>query len=55
MKLIIMGPPGSGKGTVSERLGKNLELLHVSPGELLREEVAKGTTIGKEIERFIES
>lgn len=55
MKLIIMGPPGSGKGTVSERLEKEFNLLHVSPGELLREEVAKGTTIGKEIKRFIES
>ena len=55
MKIIIMGPPGSGKGTVSEKLEKDLGLLHVSPGELLREEVTKGTTIGQEIKRFIES
>lgn len=55
MKLIIMGPPGSGKGTVSERLEKDYGLAHVSPGELLREEVNKGTTIGKEIKKYIEA
>ncbi|MBI2662019.1 nucleoside monophosphate kinase [Candidatus Woesearchaeota archaeon] len=55
MKLIIMGPPGSGKGTVSERLEKEYGWLHVSPGELLREEVVKGTRIGKEIKSYIES
>jgi len=50
-----MGPPGSGKGTVSEKLVKYYNLIHVSPGELLREEVAKGTTIGKDIKNYIES
>lgn len=55
MKIIIMGPPGSGKGTVSERLVKDYGLTHVSPGELLREEVSKGTTIGKDIQKYIES
>jgi adenylate kinase len=54
MKMILLGPPGSGKGTVSERLVKDFNLLHVSAGELLREEVQKGTTIGKEIKKFIE-
>ena len=49
MKLILMGPPGSGKGTMSERLEKDYNLPHISAGELLREEVAKGTTIGKDI------
>lgn len=54
MKLILLGPPGSGKGTVSERLEKDFKLLHVSAGELLREEVRKETTIGKEIKKYIE-
>ena len=43
MKLIILGPPGSGKGTVSERLEQEFGFLHVSAGELLRKEAAKKT------------
>ena len=49
-----MGPPGAGKGTVSECLVKEFHFLHVSPGELLREEIRKGTTIGKEIQKYTE-
>ena len=55
MKIILLGPPGSGKGTVSEKLVKDFSLKHVSPGVLLREEVAKETTIGKDIKQIIES
>ena len=55
MKIILLGPPGSGKGTVSEKLVKDFSLKHVSPGVLLREEVAKETTIGKDIKKIIES
>lgn len=54
MKIIILGPPGSGKGTVAEKLEKNLKFLHVSAGELLREEVAKGTSIGKEVKKYLD-
>ncbi|MBU1112198.1 MAG: nucleoside monophosphate kinase [Nanoarchaeota archaeon] len=55
MKIIMLGPPGSGKGTVSEKLEKDFNLFHLSPGELLREEVKKGTTIGKDIKKYIEN
>ncbi len=54
MKLIILGPPGSGKGTIAEKLEKEFKLKHISAGELLREEVQKGTTIGKDIKNIIE-
>ena len=54
MKIILLGPPGSGKGTVSKRLEKDFNLTHISAGKLLREEVSKGTTIGKNIKEFIE-
>jgi len=54
MKLILLGAPGSGKGTISEVLRDKLHLFHISPGELLREEVRKETTIGKEIAKYIE-
>ncbi|MEK6937930.1 MAG: nucleoside monophosphate kinase [Nanoarchaeota archaeon] len=54
MRLILLGAPGSGKGTISEVLVDKLHLFHISPGELLREEVRKQTTIGKEIAKYIE-
>ncbi len=54
MKIILLGPPGSGKGTVSDSLVKDYKLFHISAGELLREEVQKGTTIGRDIKKFIE-
>lgn len=54
MKIILLGPPGSGKGTVSECLEKKMRLLHVSAGELLREEVTKGTSLGKEIHKYMD-
>lgn len=54
MKLVILGPPGSGKGTVSERLTKDFHLLHVSIGDLLRKEAKKNTTLGKKISSYID-
>lgn len=53
MKLIILGPPGSGKGTVSKKLVKDFNLAHISPGEMLREEVIKKTSLGEEINKYI--
>lgn len=55
MKLIILGPPGSGKGTVSERLAKDFHLFHLSVGDLFRKEVNKKTILGKEISRYIDN
>ncbi len=55
MKLIVLGPPGSGKGTISERLEKEFGLLHVSAGELLRKEAKKNTAQGKETKKTIEA
>ena len=53
MKVIILGPPGSGKGTVSERLAKDFHLFHVSVGDLLRKEAKKNTALGKKISSYI--
>lgn len=54
MKLSILGPPGSGKGTVSELLEKKYKFLHWSAGELLREQIRQGTAIGKKIKPIVE-
>ncbi len=50
MNLVIVGAPGSGKGTQAGRLAERFNLRHISSGELLRDEVSKGTPVGKEVE-----
>lgn len=53
--LILFGPPGSGKGTQSEKLVNTFGLTHISTGELLREHIAKETKLGKEAKGYINS
>ncbi|HZX34346.1 MAG TPA: adenylate kinase [archaeon] len=50
MKLVLLGPPGTGKGTIAEFIEVKLACRHISTGDLLRQEVAKKSGIGKEIE-----
>ncbi|HEX5654962.1 MAG TPA: adenylate kinase [Chitinophagaceae bacterium] len=52
--LILFGPPGSGKGTQSERLVDQYGLVHLSTGNLLREEIAQRTPLGLEAKSFMD-
>ena len=52
--LILFGPPGSGKGTQSERLVDKYGLVHLSTGNLLRAEIAEKTPLGLEAKSFID-
>lgn len=52
--LILFGPPGSGKGTQSERLVEKYGLVHLSTGNLLREEIANKTPLGVEAKKFMD-
>lgn len=52
--LILFGPPGSGKGTQSERLVSKYGLVHLSTGNLLREEIVNKTPLGLEAKNFID-
>jgi len=52
--LILFGPPGSGKGTQSDRLVSKYGLIHLSTGNLLREEIAQKTPLGLKAKRFID-
>lgn len=53
--IILFGPPGSGKGTQSDKLIDKYGLIHLSTGNLLREEIANKTTLGLEAKKFMDS
>ena len=53
MFIVLLGPPGSGKGTQAELLCKKFNLFHFSTGNILRNEVSNKTKFGKEIETII--
>ena len=51
--MIICGAPGSGKGTQSDIIAEKYNLLHLSTGDMLREEIASGSGLGKTIDSYI--
>ena len=53
MNIVIFGAPGSGKGTQSEKLIEHYGLRHISTGELLRDNIAHGTKLGKVADVYI--
>ena len=55
MNLILFGPPGSGKGTQAERLREKRGLRHISTGDLLREAIANGSELGKQVKDVLAS
>jgi len=54
INLLIMGKPGAGKGTQSKKLLKHYKLAHISTGNIYREEISKGTVIGKEAKKYLD-
>ncbi len=48
MKLIFIGPPGSGKGTQAKRLSSRFGVPHISTGDMLREAISEGTELGRQ-------
>jgi adenylate kinase len=54
MKLLLIGPPGSGKGTQGELLAQKFGLAHIAAGDLLRAEVEAGTPLGKEAADYLD-
>lgn len=53
MNIILLGYPGSGKGTLAKDLSKALDLVHVSTGDILRDEMAKKTALGSEASSYM--
>lgn len=55
MRLILVGPPGAGKGTQAAKLIGRLEVPHLSTGDMLRAAVAQGTELGKQADDYMKS
>lgn len=55
MNLIVVGPPGAGKGTQSKTISKKYNIPHISTGDLLREEIANETPLGMKIKEIVNS
>lgn len=54
MRLILIGPPGAGKGTQCQKLAEFLKIPHLSTGEMLRAAVREGTPAGRQAARYME-
>ena len=55
MFIVLLGAPGSGKGTVGKILAENLKLAHISTGDLFRENLKNETELGKEAKKYIDN
>ena len=53
LRLVMLGPPGSGKGTIGKRIAERYRLQHLVSGHILRDHVRKGTAIGKEAQSYM--
>jgi adenylate kinase len=55
MRMILVGPPGAGKGTQAARLVDTYRITHISSGDMLRAAVKEGTALGVEADRFMKA
>lgn len=53
-RIVLLGPPGAGKGTQAKRIVDFVGVVHLSTGDILRDEVARGTDLGREGKQFME-
>lgn len=55
MYLILMGPPGAGKGTQAERLSKEFLIPHISTGDIFRKAIKEETELGRRLKEYLDS
>jgi adenylate kinase len=55
MRIVLVGPPGVGKGTQALRLREELKVPHVSTGDILRDAVKRGTPLGRRVRTYLDS
>ncbi|MEV0281448.1 adenylate kinase [Streptomyces sp. NPDC050610] len=53
MRIVLVGPPGAGKGTQAAYLAKNLAIPHISTGDLFRANMSQGTPLGQEAKEYM--
>ena len=54
MNIILMGPPGAGKGTQAEMLVKEFKIPHISTGDMFRDAIKQGTELGMKAKAFMD-
>ena len=54
MNIILLGPPGSGKGTQSQKLVEKYKLSHISTGDILRSQIANKSDLGSKAKNYME-
>src|SRR5256885_12807731 len=55
MRLVLVGPPGAGKGTQAEFIAAHLAVPKISTGDIFRANVGQGTPLGREAKRFMDA
>ncbi|MDN3294814.1 adenylate kinase [Streptomyces ficellus] len=55
MRIVLVGPPGAGKGTQAAFLAKNLSIPHISTGDLFRANISQGTELGKQAKAYMDA
>ncbi|MEU8758140.1 adenylate kinase [Streptomyces sp. NPDC048659] len=55
MRIVLVGPPGAGKGTQAAFLAKNLDIPHISTGDLFRANISQGTPLGVEAQSYMKA
>ncbi len=55
MRVVLLGPPGAGKGTQAEKLEEKLDIPQISTGDLFRSNIGQGTKLGLEAKRYLDA
>ena len=55
MRVVLLGPPGAGKGTQAQKLAEKLGIPQISTGDLFRKNIGDGTPLGVEAKRYLDA
>ena len=55
MRVVLLGPPGAGKGTQAQKLSEKLGIPQISTGDLFRKNISDGTPLGVEAKRYLDA